>query len=315
MKKVVAIVPCFNEADRIEKVLSILVKVSLFTEIIVVDDGSTDSTYEKVKKFPVTYLRNPKNRGKAFAMKRGVDASDGDILFFCDADLVGLKSEIIEGIIQPVIDGETDMSIGVRGNKMQRLTKLSALLSGERALKRELWDQLPDYYKKKFRIEMGLNKYAKHYGSGFVYHFFDDYFQTLKEIKYGFLIGFKRRMLMYLDVYWAYITFQVFHYPIKKRRLPLYVFHLILSLLLIGLSVFFIGLGTRAGSIYLWNLISKISDFSFIKAWIVFVKDLSQTSLKIIGLGILVFAIVFLLLNLIALFRWGVNFKNKSFRK
>lgn len=307
MKTVTAIVPCYNEADRIESVLDNLVQVPLFSEIIVVDDGSTDDTFERVKKYPVTYLRNPKNLGKSAAMERGVEASTGEILFFCDADLVGLKPEIIESIIQPVIDETTDMSIGVRGNKMQRLTKFSALLSGERALKRELWEQLPAYYKKNFRIETGLNKYAKYYGKGFVYQLFDDYFQTLKEVKYGFIKGFERRILMYWDMYLAAVTFQFFHHPIKKRGFT-YMLNLLLSLVAVGVSVLIVVLGTRAGYAYLWNvgvqLLRRSPDSSFLRSLMVSIGHVSLTGFKIVGLGLLGLGLIFLIFNLITLIRW-----------
>lgn len=307
MKTVTAIVPCYNEAKRIESVLDNLVKVPLFSEIIVVDDGSTDDTFERVKKYPVTYLRNPKNLGKSAAMERGVEASTGEILFFCDADLVGLKPEIIETIIQPVIDEETDMSIGVRANKMQRLTKFSALLSGERALKRELWEELPSYYKKNFRIETGLNKYAKHYGRGFEYHLFDDYFQTLKEVKYGFIKGFQRRMLMYWDMYIAAVTFRFFHYPIKRKGFT-YILNLFLSLIAVGISVIIVVLGTRAGYAYLWNLGVKLlrrdPDSSFLQSLMQSIGSISFTGFKIVGYGLLGLGLIFLIFNAITLVRW-----------
>lgn len=320
MKTVTAIVPCYNEAKRIESVLRILVKVPLFSEIIVVDDGSTDDTFERVKVYPVTYLRNPRNLGKSAAMERGVEASTGEILFFCDADLVGLKPEIIETIIQPVIDEETDMSIGVRGNKMQRITKFSALLSGERALKRELWEQLPAYYKKNFRIETGLNKYAKHYGKGFVYHLFDDYFQTLKEVKYGFIDGFKRRMLMYWDMYLAALTFQFLHRPIKRSVLT-YALNILLSLVAVGVSVFIVVLGTRAGYAYLWNLgvqlLRQDPDSSFLRSLMQSIGHVSLTAFKIIGLGLLGLGLIFLIFNAITLIRWIGQYRQtkKGIRK
>jgi glycosyltransferase involved in cell wall biosynthesis len=312
MKTVTAIVPCYNEADRIESVLENLVKVALFSEIIVVDDGSTDDTFERVKKYPVTYLRNPKNLGKSAAMERGVEASTGEILFFCDADLKGLKPNIIETIIQPVIDEETDMSIGVRANKMQRLTKFSALLSGERALKRELWEQLPAYYKKNFRIEAGLNKYAKHYGKGFTYHLFDDYFQTLKEVKYGFIQGFKRRVLMFWDVYLAVVTFQFFHHPIR-RSVVTYILNFLLSLVAVGFSVLIIIMGTRAGYMYLWSVGSELlrgtSNSSFFRSLMLSIGHLSLSGIRIVGYGLLGLGLIFLVFNMITLIRWIKAYK------
>lgn len=307
MKTVTAIIPCYNEADRIEEVLKVLTKVSLFNEIIVVDDGSTDNTFEKVKKFPVEYLRNPKNLGKAGAMERGVQASTGEILFFCDADLKGLSPEIIEEIVKPVIEEKTDMFIGMRANKLQHLTKFSALLSGERALNRELWEKLPDYYKQKFRIEIGLNKYAEHYGKGFQYKKFENYFQTMKEVKYGVFDGFRRRILMFWDVYLAYLTFHLIHTPDKNKRLRIYVMESILSLLTIGMSVFIIGLGTRIGYSYLIRIIREAiandPDSNLLKILLQTIKGITLDSFEILGVGLLTVGIVYLTVNIIAILR------------
>lgn len=316
-KTVTAIVPCYNEAHRIESVLKTLVQVPLFTEIIVVDDGSTDDTFERVKKYPVTYLRNPKNLGKSAALERGVEASRGEILFFCDADLIGLKPAIIEAIIRPVIDEKTDMSIGVRGNKMQRITRFSALLSGERALRRKLWEQLPAYYKKNFRVETGLNKYAKHYGKGYVYQLFDDYFQTLKEVKYGFVQGFKRRMLMYWDMYLATVTFQFVHRPIRRGPLA-YSLNVFLSLIAVGISVFIVILGTREGWRYLWKLgvylRHRDPNSSLLYSFMHFLKTFSLSGIKLVGLGLLGIGLIFLIINVITLIRWTRQYKKTKKR-
>lgn len=307
MKTVTAIVPCFNEADRIEEVLSILTKVKLFNEIIVVDDGSTDDTFEKVKKFPVQYLRNSKNQGKASAMNRGVQTSTGDILFFCDADLKGLQPEIIEEIVRPVIEEKTDMFIGMRANKLQHLTKFSALLSGERALNRDLWEKLPDYYKKKFRIEIGLNKYAQHYGKGYQYKKFENYFQTMKEVKYGVFDGFRRRILMFWDVYLAYLTFHLIHTPDRNKKMRIHIVESILSFLTIGMSVFLIGLGTRIGYSYIYNSIKEAilqdPESNLLKIFLRSLRGITLDSFKIIGVGLLTVGLVYLTVNLIAIIR------------
>lgn len=306
-KTVTAIVPCYNEADRIEAVLRTLTKVKLFNEIIVVDDGSTDHTFEKVKKFPVQYLRNPSNLGKASAMEKGVKASTGDVLFFCDADLKGLEPEIIEEIVRPVLEEKTDMFIGMRANKMQHVTRFSALLSGERALKRELWEKLPEYYKQKFRIEVGLNQYAEHYGRGYQYKKFENYFQTLKEVKYGFFEGFKRRMLMYWDVYVAYLTFNLFHVPERQKHLRLRVAETFLSLLTLGMSVFLVGLGTKIGYAYFYTLVqeafAKNPESNFLTVVFETLKSATLDTFMILGVGLLTVSIAYLIANLVAILR------------
>lgn len=212
--KIAAIIPAYNEADNIKRVLEVLTQTEGLHDIIVIDDGSTDKTAEVVSQFrQVNLLKNSTNKGKAHAMQQGVDATDADILFFCDADLKKLTPEIIKRIIQPVINKEYDMYIGVRDNVMQKAVTLFALNSGERAVRRELWEKLPEHFKYRYRIEAGLNFIAKTQGNGYGWNKFE-YFQTLKEKKYGFFRGTALRWWMNIDVGYAYFL-SIIH-QIKK---------------------------------------------------------------------------------------------------
>jgi len=203
--KVAAIIPSFNEAERIADVLEVVTKSKIIDEIIVVDDGSTDDTEKIVKKFKkVKYLKNKKNIGKADSMDKGVSLTDADIIFFCDADLIGLKEEIISGIVKPVKQGDFNMFIGLRKNLMQKSVHLFAINSGERAIRRIVWEKLPRYFKYKYRVEAGLNYYVNHYFGGFGYKRFN-YSQPIKEKKYGFIKGTILRWAMNMDVLSVYI--------------------------------------------------------------------------------------------------------------
>lgn len=204
-KKVAAIISSYNEAPRIGGVLEVITEVTNIDEIIVVDDGSTDNTEEVVKKFKeIKYLRNNTNIGKAGSMERGVQLTDANIIFFCDADLIGITKEIIQDIISPVIDGKFPMFIGLRGNIMQTAVYRFAINSGERALTREVWAKLPYYFKYRYRVEAGLNYYVRKYFDGFGVKTFN-YSQPIKEHKYGFVRGTVLRWSMNLDVFMVYL--------------------------------------------------------------------------------------------------------------
>ncbi len=200
--RVTAIVPAYNERPRIGGVLSALLRARHISEIIVVDDGSSDGTAEFVKKmFPsVRFLANETNRGKAFSMNRGLEESSSGIIFFCDADLNGLTPETVDALVLPIINNTYDMYIGICDNKMQKLFLPFALNSGQRAIRKELWEKLPDFYKHRFRIEVGLNymvRYCTKKGMGYVIM---PYYQTLKEKKHGFFAGQRQRFGMNIDV-------------------------------------------------------------------------------------------------------------------
>jgi len=225
-KRVTAIVPAYNEAKRIKRVLDVLTTYPKFEEIIVVDDGSDDNTEKIVGNYDVRYVRNPINKGKGYSMDLGVKLAKGDILFFADADVSGLTHQIIDEITEPVLNDEVEMFVGMRERKIYFLNFIMLfvpLLGGERALTKELWEKLPDYYKHYFRVETGLNFYAKYYGRGFKYKTFAGMTQTIKEKKYGFFKGVKQRWRMILNLLSAQLKLQFVDIPksIRSKRMAI----------------------------------------------------------------------------------------------
>lgn len=200
---VTAIVAAYNEAGRIGRVLDVLTTYDGFDEVVVVDDGSTDGTSDAAMAYPVTCLRVEPNQGKGHAMDVGVVHSNSDVIFFADADIVGLTHEMIRETVAPVLKGSCEMFILMRNRKIYFLHQLMAfipLLGGERALTKNLWTMLPSRYKDRFRIEAGLNFYAVHHGSGLKYRVFKGISQTVKESKFGIWEGLKRRIRMSSEV-------------------------------------------------------------------------------------------------------------------
>lgn len=225
-QKVVAIVPAYNEAERIGAVLDILTTHPQINEVIVVDDGSTDATSSVVSTYPVTLLRNEQNQGKGHAMDQAVAATTMDILFFCDADVRGLTHDIITDILSPVLSTQYDMMIAMRNRKiyyLRTILNILPILGGERALTRALWMHVPREYKNKFKIEAALNFYAKYYGHGFGYKVFPGLTQTIKEKKYGFWRGVTARIRMFLQVASAQAQLQLSDVPktVRSGRLAL----------------------------------------------------------------------------------------------
>lgn len=89
------IIPAHNEANRLpdtlEQVFSFLKKQTFASEVLVVENGSTDKTFEIAHDFAAqhTNLRVIQNdwRGKGLAIQRGIQEAKGEYLFLCDADL------------------------------------------------------------------------------------------------------------------------------------------------------------------------------------------------------------------------------------
>lgn len=87
--KLSVIVPVYNEAATVKKVLSNLVKVKQVKEVIVVDDGSTDNSAKEIKKVvnkKIQYFKK-ENGGKGSAVRLGLSKVTGDYTLIQDADL------------------------------------------------------------------------------------------------------------------------------------------------------------------------------------------------------------------------------------
>lgn len=88
------IIPVFNEDKRVNKLteISIFLKnLNFATELIIVNDGSTDTTLKKIKNFRKSYrfllINYSKNLGKGYALKQGILMSKGKYILFSDIDL------------------------------------------------------------------------------------------------------------------------------------------------------------------------------------------------------------------------------------
>ena len=110
------VVPAYNEEATISQVLKRLHCLSCLKEVIVVDDGSTDATCQKVQglRLPkVRLIRQERNAGKTAAVRRGLQEVTGEITIIQDADLEYAPEEIGD-LILPIVQHQADVVYGSR---------------------------------------------------------------------------------------------------------------------------------------------------------------------------------------------------------
>jgi len=124
------VIPAYNESARIEsaleRVLGCVNERGWDAEVLVVDDGSTDSTAAVVKRWMTHHrqlqlFENPGNRGKGYSVRNGLLQAAGDIVMFTDADL-SAPIEEAERLFS-AIHGGADVAIGSRWLDKQRQTR------------------------------------------------------------------------------------------------------------------------------------------------------------------------------------------------
>ncbi len=119
------VIPAFNEAERIGKTLrgalGYLETTSPNSELIVVNDGSTDATSEIVREVfaaqtavSARLIEHSPNRGKGAAVRQGLLAATTPVGLFSDADL-STPIEEAPKLIDPIMAGELDVAFGSRG--------------------------------------------------------------------------------------------------------------------------------------------------------------------------------------------------------
>lgn len=121
MDKLSIIIPIYNEKETLLEILEKVEKAPAFNlekELILIDDGSTDSTKDILKKLESKYIvaYHEKNQGKGKALRTGFEKTTGDIILIQDADLE-LNPNNYPQLLKPILDNKADIVYGSRYKK------------------------------------------------------------------------------------------------------------------------------------------------------------------------------------------------------
>jgi glycosyltransferase involved in cell wall biosynthesis len=199
------IIPAFNEGERIGAVISTVVAHPRVSQVIVVDDGSTDRTATVAQGFDgVIVLQLSRNSGKTRALAAGLARATGHYIMFIDADLVGLTAADLTELIEPVLSGDADMSMSLRHNAPWLWHRLGIdYISGERVIPANLiakrladLDELP-----RFGFEIWLNWICVAARGRIAVVRWDGVKSPIKSRKHGLLRGILGDVAMLFDLF------------------------------------------------------------------------------------------------------------------
>lgn len=200
---IACIIPAHNEASRILGVLRPVVESQLFSQVIVVDDGSTDRTAD-VAQFSgcrrVEICRLSENMGKSFAVAHGLHTINCDYVCLLDADLSGLMIHNLMELTAPVRCHQADATLSRRTSYGGWWDRDVDIFTGERVVKTQLLVDLDLEHRSSFEMEVLINGALIDSGARISVVDWPNVNNPSKVSKYGTWQGVKRDFRMFQEM-------------------------------------------------------------------------------------------------------------------
>lgn len=181
MENISAIICACNNESTIRNIVSTVCD-SIFSDVIVVNDGSTDKTDFILKQindiYNFKYIALPENKGKGFVMTTGIEKTNAEIIVFIDAGLSNLQDLHLAQLIMPLQYKEADLVLAQAAETLidYKINSFKSLTIEMSFLKKDILPILEYFKSSKIRVETLLDLHYQ-------YH--------QKRVKYVMLEGLK----------------------------------------------------------------------------------------------------------------------------
>ena len=223
-RPVTAVIPAWNEARTIGAVVFAALDARLVGEVVVVDNASSDATAAVAEAHGARVVTES-TPGKGEAMRAGVAASpDAAVIVFLDADLVCLRPDHIDELVAAVTEGGADMACGLfdRGPVANAIfLEGLPVLTGQRALRRAVFEQLDLADVRGYRVEAALNSLVAQRGLRRHDQVLSGLWHRTKEEKLSNpVVGFVTKLGMLASACWSYTRFALARRSMRVDSAP-----------------------------------------------------------------------------------------------
>ena len=215
-----AIIPALNEEQRITHILETALGCGVFSDVLVVDDGSSDATGVVAQRCGARVVRHEQNRGKALAMLTGLNHTKAPLVCFLDADLIAVTPAHLIALVAPVRQEEAKATLGVfRGGRIATglAQWIAPMISGQRCLSRKLLVEF-NSWDSGYGIETAINSFLLSKGIRQRIVYWHGAAQIMKEEKWGFIRGTRTRLKMIYEVILAWVKTTIHRIIIRCRK-------------------------------------------------------------------------------------------------